>query len=120
MTSAIPVDAAEEALMRSDLLAYMGGYGAVLEILLSIVLDLAIILLLTRRMHARYAVRRLFAQIEPGSEKPKTTEQLRALIQRVSATDKTPMSTGEALVLMAGIVSCVGLYVFDILTMLGG
>ena len=108
--------------MRSDLLAYMGGYGAVLEILLSVVLDLAIIVIITRRMHVRYVVFRALKDIAPRTEQVglMTPEKLRALIKQPVPTDDTPMTTGEALVLMAGIVTSIGLYVIDILTMLGG
>jgi len=122
LSSAIPVDAAEEALMRSDLLAYMGGYGAVLEILVSVVLDLAIIALITRRMRLRYLVFRAFRNLDPRPDNSElmTPEKVRALIRQPIPTDDTPMTTGEALVLMAGIVTSVGLYVIDILTMLGG
>ena len=38
---------------------------------------------------------------------------------RPEAIDETPVSTGEALVLMSGIVTCLCLYVMDILAMLG-
>lgn len=120
ITSAMEVEAAEEALMRSDLLSYMGGFGFVLEILLSIVLDLAIIVLLTRRMRVKYAVRCAFERLLPGTKEPKSVEELRAMMCLAPVTDETPMSTGAAIVLMSGIVTCIGLYVIDILTMLGG
>ena len=120
ISSAIPMDAAEEALMHSDLLAYMGGYGAAIELLLNIVLYLAIIVGITRRMHVRYAVRRAFERLLPGTKEPKSVEELRAMMRLAPETDGTPMSTGAAIVLMSGIVTCIGLYVMDILSMLGG
>lgn len=120
ISSAIPVDAAEEALMRSDLLAYLGGFGSILPLLGSIALDLALVVLLTRRMHVRYAVRRAFERLLPGTKEPKSVEELRAMMRLAPVTDETPMSTGAAIVLMSGIVSCIGLYVMDILSMLGG
>lgn len=120
ISSAVPVDAAEEALMHSDLLAYMGGFGSVIVLLANVAVDLAIVVLLTRRMHVRYAVRRAFERLLPGTKEPKSVEELRAMMQLAPDTDGTPMSTGAAIVLMSGIVSCIGLYVIDILTMLGG
>lgn len=122
ISSALPVEAAEEALMRSDLLAYMGGYGAVLEILLSIVLDLAIIVFITRRMHMRHAVYRILRQVNPQERKIGliTPEKLREMMKQPPEIDNTPIGTGEALIMIAGIVTSLGLYATDILSMLGG
>lgn len=120
ISSAAETTAAEEALMRSDLLAYVGGYSSVLILLVNIALDLAIIVMLTRRMRARYVIRRAFERVLPGSPEPKSVEELRELMNQTPETDKTPMGAGTVIVLLAGIVSCAGMYVIDILSMLGG
>lgn len=121
ISSAVQTDAAEEALMRSDLLAYMGGFGSVLVLLAHTALLVAIITMVTRRMRVRCAVRQAFKAIQPGANPPKNVSELRELMQKYTCPiDKTPVSTSEALVLMAGVVTCLGLYVMDLLMMLGG
>lgn len=120
ISSAVATDAAEGALMQSDLLGYMGGFGSVLVFLLHTAVLLAIIVMVTRRMQVRYTIRRAFAAMQPGWNEPKNIDEFRELIKISNRIDETEMGVGEALVLMAGIVTCLGLYVMDILSMLGG
>jgi len=96
--------------------------GEILSLIYAFGVQVAIIALITRRMRLRYLVFRAFRNLDPRPDNSElmTPEKVRALIRQPIPTDDTPMTTGEALVLMAGIVTSVGLYVIDILTMLGG
>jgi len=80
----------------------------------------AIIAMVTRRMQVRYAFRRVLQVMQPGAERPKNIGEFRELLKLSDQIDETPVGTGEALVLMAGVVTCLGLYVMDFLLMLGG
>lgn len=122
VSSAMPADAAEEALMQGDLMAYMGGFGSMLVLLAHTALLLAIIVMVTRRMQARHAVISALKRLPPEMRRPgfMSPKQLIEMMKQPSNIDETPMSTGDALLLMAGVVTCIGLYVMDFLMMLGG
>ena len=83
---------------------------------------LAIIVMVTRRMQARHAVISALKRLPPEMRRPgfMSPKQLIEMMKQPSNIDETPMSTGDALLLMAGVVTCIGLYVMDFLMMLGG
>lgn len=121
VSASAPADAAEEALMHSDILAYMGGFGMVIVLLADILLMLVIIALATRRLRMYYAFRSMMSMLQDKPEGVQRGQLMKAgQLFIPSKTDLTPMTTGTALVLMAGIVSSLGLYAMDILSMLGG
>lgn len=119
--SAVPLEAAEEALMRSDVLAYLGGFGMVPVLLLDILLMLVLIALVTRRLRMFYAFRGMMRMLQDKPADLKRGQLMKPgqlFIQ--SPIDRAPMTMPAVLVLMAGIVSSLGLYIMDILSMLGG
>lgn len=120
ISTGVPADAAEEALMQADLLAYLGGFEGALSLLLSTMVALALILMLTRGMRLRYALRCAVRSLPVEALQGTNLQELRSRMKVRPPVDPTPMTTGAALVLMAGIVSCLGMYVLDILVMLGG
>lgn len=118
---AAPMDAAEEALMHSDILAYLGGFGMVIVLLADILMMLVIIALVTRRLRMVYAFRSMMRILQDKAAGTPPGQLLKPGQLFVHApVDRAPMTTGAALVLMAGVVSALGLYAFDILSMLGG
>jgi hypothetical protein len=121
VSSAAPLEAAEEALMHSDILAYLGGFGIVPVLLLDIALMLAIIALVTRRLRMVYAFRSMMRMLQdkPVGVNPRQLMKPGQLFIQ-SPIDRAPMTMPAVLVLMAGIVSSLGLYIMDILSMLGG
>ena len=121
LSSAAPAEAAEEALLHSDIVAYMGGYSAMLVLLFDIVLMLVMILMFTRRMRMFYAFRRMASVIRDKSAdgKPKVFHP-NQLFGEIEKPDHTPMTAGGMIVLMSGIVSSLGMYFFDFISMLGG
>ncbi len=124
LSTAVAADAAEEALMRSDLLAYLGGAGTTLLLALDILLMLLILMMLTRRLRLAYALRNVAAGRRDGESAlpvdPKLVFHPGMLFGEPEPEDRAPMSTGAALVLMAGIVSALCMYGFELVTMLGG
>lgn len=121
VSSAIPEDAAAEALMHSDIIAYMGGYGTVLVLLVDILFMLALIAMFTRRMRLRYAFRRmLIASQNKDGGAPKQLFHPGQLFGEPQNIDREPLPAGTLLVLTSGIVSAIGMYVLDLTNMLGG
>ena len=110
--------------MRSDLLAYLGGAGTALLLALDILLMLLILMMLTRRLRLAYALRNVAAGRRDGESAlpvdPKLVFHPGMLFGEPEPEDRAPMSTGAALVLMAGIVSTLCMYAFDLISMLGG
>lgn len=121
VSSSTPVDAAAEALMHSDILAALGGYDMVLVLLVDILLSLLVIVLVTRRLRMIYAVHSVmrYIQNKPEDEPPRRLLKPGQMFIQ-PPPDPAPISTSTALVLMAGIVSALGMYALDILSMLGG
>lgn len=121
LSSSAPAEAAEEALMYSDIVAYMGGYGAILVLLFDILLMLAMLLMFTRRMRMLYAFRRMTSVIrnKPADGQPKVFHP-NQLFGEIEKPDLSPMTAGGIIVLMSGVVSSLGMYFFDFISMLGG
>lgn len=127
--------AAEVSLMQTDLAAYFGGGELVMMVLEILILGLMLVFIL-RVFHMGAYMREVQRTLAPdGSPEkmmeaarripeggtvlaPERSEQLRRgdLIPRT----RLEISAGTVLVIMAGVVSSLGLYVFDLLSMLGG
>ena len=113
--SSAAADPAADALMETDILAYLGGGSTVLMLILDIFLTMLLIRLLTNRMRMRYTFRRLLLAAEREGKPVSPRELLRA-----EEAPPEPVTVSAALVLLAGAVSALGLYLFDIISMLGG
>jgi len=115
LSSAGPADAAADALMQADILAYLGGWPTLLTLLVDVILAMSLIRLFTSRMRMRYTFRRMLLLAREDG-KPVSP---RELIER-EKVDPEPLTVSAMLVLMAGIVSALGMYILDIISMLGG
>lgn len=119
ISSGIPMEAAEEALMETSIVAYMGGFPTLLLLALEIAMMLAIILMASRRIRLVYALRRMMARGEEFSVgQPLFVRGL--LTDAPEPTDSSPLSSGTLTLIALGIVSSAGLYLLDIFSMLGG
>ena len=108
-------DPAADALIQADIFAYLGGWPTVIVLIVDVLLTLGLISLVTRRLRMRYTFRRMLI----AAEKLGKTVPPRELI-RHETIDPAPMTVPALLVFLAGIVSAIGLYLFDIISMLGG
>ena len=124
LSTAVAADAAEEALMQSDLLAYLGGGETLVLLVMDVLLMLVVVSLLTRKLRLGYALKNLVSGLKEGERlqavDPKLVFRPGLLFGEPDPEDCAPMSTGAALVLMAGIVSTLCMYAFDLISMLGG
>lgn len=121
--------AADVALMQTDLIGYLGGASSVMLMLGETVLMLALIAALMRGFRIGAAMRKV--ALETVSQDDEGRRKVRVLTpeeyySRVLKDDgfaphsRTPMSAGCMLVLMAGVVSSLAMYLLDVLSMRGG
>lgn len=116
VSSAAPADATGEALMQSDLLAYMGGFAGVLGILLDILLMLALVILFSRKLFMTHSFRHLVLQVQARE----AAKRVQAPPPDMFTFRPEHISAGSVVVLMASVISALGMYFFDFVTMLGG
>lgn len=135
VTSGVELEETAEAaaLMETNLLAYLGGWSAAAMLVFDIALMLLMLTFLLRRLHVVAVLRRIQQEMLPEASALETIQRIRAGELQVDRdriralqhndfipADKTPLSTGETLLLLSGVVSGLGLYFFDIISMLGG
>ena len=120
--SAQPVDAAQQALIRTDAFAALGGAAGVASILIDLAIFGGIIWILMRQMRRSAELKALLAAHE-GREMPKM--EYREMLNAIKAysplrpaTETAPLRTSTILVLLAGIVTAVVRYIADIVSML--
>lgn len=118
VSSGAPMDAAEEALMETNLLGAMGGFGAVVMIVVDTALMFIIMMLISRRMVGTYLMKN--ATVQKDENGRATLSHRPGSLFAPSGEKAERLGVGEILVLMAGVVSGAALMVFDILSMLGG
>ncbi len=114
-------DAAEEALMHSDILAYIGGIPTVLVLILDILVMLALLAMVTRGLRMRYAFR---CMMETVQRDPETAQKgfrfERGQIFKKEILDPTPMTLGAKILLALGLLSAMAMYALNLIAMLGG
>lgn len=113
-SSAVP-DPAADALIQTDIIAYLGGWGTVLVLLVDVVVMMTLIRFLTRPMRVSYTFRRLLLLSDGEKHIISPKEMLEREKRNVE-----PIPAAALVVLLAGIVSSAGMYLFDIISMLGG
>ena len=127
--------AAEVSLMQTDLAAYFGGAELAMLAVEILVLGLMLTFIL-RIFHMHAYVREIQRTLAPDGSPEKMMEAARRIpeggtlldqersdqLRRGDFIPRAPLSpsAGTVLVIMAGVVSSLGLYVFDLLSMLGG
>ena len=113
--SSAAADPAADALLQKDIFTYLGGWPTVLVLVLDVFLMMALIRMMTRAMRMRYTFRRLLTLSEQAGKAITPRE----LLQSERGTGER-FSVAALIVLAAGVVSALGLYLFDIISMLGG
>ena len=127
-------ESAETAsLMYTDLVAYLGGWGTMAALLVDIALMGLLVAVLMRRLRVTAVLRQAAMEAAPDGDLTDALERMRAgekLIDPQRARElkrsnfvlpvRTPLSAGEILLIMAGAASCLAMYLFDVLSMLGG
>jgi len=108
-------DPTADALMQADIFTALGGWPVLLVLLLDVFLMTGLIRIFTRGMRMRYTFRRML-MLADETGKPATPKEL---IER-EKVDPEPLSVQTMLVLIAGVVSALGMYILDIILMLGG
>ena len=127
--------AAEISLMQTDLVAYFGGSELAL-LVVEIALLTMMLTFILRIFHMQACVREIQRTLSPDGSPERMMEAARRIpeggtlldperseqLRRNDFIPRAPLalSAGEILVIMAGVVSSLGMYVFDLLSMLGG
>lgn len=125
ISSGIPIDAAEEALMETNLAAYMGGFVTFFLLALEIVLMVIVILLAGNRLRLGYSWRNIAQAggMDQTREKafPDSLEYHSWLFfASPKHPEPAPLSSAALLLIALGVTSSAGLYILDIFSMLGG
>lgn len=120
--SSLPTDAAQEALMRTDIFAALGGGTAVASVLVDVVIFGLILFVIMRRMLRKESLKRMLNANEgkpmPQMEYGEMMRALKAYSPIRPRTDSEPLRVSTILVLMAGVSSAVVRYIVNILMML--
>lgn len=122
VSSAVQEEAAQIALMETDIVAYLGGFETILMMLLEIVMLLVIVGSILRFFAMGHVLRRMRALIQEKPELAKNPMAIHPgkLLGEPKPAQRERLSIGTILVLMAGIVSALSFYIIDLISMLGG